>query len=224
VDEVEFKAKYRQNVCAGCPKRLPCAEAESICELVTPCAVCEIRDICTSLCDQMKGYLNRGRKKEPQTISMDGDKLEGFYSYKASQQRNQPTIIRDKYSMTDVPWEILSGRDQVIVQKHFIEDVSYEALAEEFKLAPKTVYGIIYGSNRSKGALEKLREFGEYRRLLKKYGKHLSTSVFNTLKDHYIDLSSVKELKQEDESYRQAQYRLLQAKKLIDKFKEMEDN
>lgn len=225
MNEYKFKSKYKKNVCLDCPKRIPCASADSICDLISPCQVCEIKDICTSLCDQMGGYLNRGKTKTVKTVSIENERLESLYSFKVAQRKQEKTIVREKFSFIDIPWDVISKRDKEIVQKHFIEDKSYEDIAKEFNLGSQaTVYEIIHGTGdkHSRGALRKLQEFAEYRRLLRKYGRFLSTSVYNTLTSYYTNCFSIEETRIADESYKQAYNRFLKAKKLIDKFKGVE--
>ena len=225
MNENEFKSKFRLDVCSGCPKRVPCALADSICELVTPCSVCEIRDTCTSLCNQMKAYLSRGNKKSVDTTQFDpNEQTEDFYSFQHLKNQQEVTIERDKFSFTDIPWDAISERDANIVKKHFVEDKNYNEIAKELNISAVAVYHVVRGGPNRKGVLAKLKEFATQRRLLKKYGPYLSTSVYNTLKDYYIHCKSLRDLKKLDETAKEVYYRLKKAQTLLQKFEEAEDD
>lgn len=223
MNEKVFKIQYRQDVCTHCPKRQPCADADGICELVTPCAVCEIRDSCTKLCPQMRAYIERGNKKTLPTVPFSlSPKMEDIFSYQHMQNEACVTIERDKLTMNDIPWGAISERDKMIIKEHFLFGKSYEEISKEQNIPAATIFTAIQGDKKRDGALEKLREFAEYQRLLKKFGRFLSTIYRDILVQYYCNFKTIEEIKKIDENVSSAYYRLKKAKKLIMKFTEIE--
>lgn len=171
-DQKQFKKLYRKDACSSCPKREPCALMDGICDLITPCQVCEIRDICTSLCDQMKAYLARGNRKPVSTVSFDVN--ENLYSHKAYLDTLEENIRHQIKTMEDIPWQAISERDRAIVMDHFVHDRTYQDIAEKYKLSLSHVHSIIHGKGRKgRGALAILDEYCRFRELLRDFGQYV---------------------------------------------------
>lgn len=222
--EVEFKEKNRQDMCSGCYKRLPCAKMESICELVTPCSACEIRTSCTSLCSQMKAYLNRGRQKSMEfTLFNESIQTEEFYSflqYLADQPANI-AVADIPFRASDLPWQAIPEQHAQMVKDHFLNGETYQEIAEKNNLSYSTVYVIIQGKGDKRGALEILYEFTKYRILHRKFGKYLPKEPRETLRQYYWECRSPKEMQKIGESDREVYRRIEKARKLLEKYMEM---
>lgn len=219
MDEKKFKKDNRPDVCSRCPKKHPCALAESICELVTPCGVCEIRETCTSLCIQMKTYLSRGSKGSPDQLSFDASEhTQNHYSLVVLNSQDEKIIERDSFSIKDVEWNILSTRDQEILQKLFIEDMTYEEIGNELNLPVQNVYVFVHGDKNHIGALTKLKEFAITKKAFKRYGKYIPDKHQEVLKALYIENKKAKDIKKLDETIQNTYYRINKAKELLRKF------
>lgn len=225
MNEQSFKKKNRKDECSGCPKKVACALADSICHLVTPCSVCEIRDNCTVLCNQMNSYLSRGSQRVATSTSFNlSPRTEDIYSY-VSEENKKPSSIHYadiEFRAADLPWEILSERDSSIVKDHFLLGKSYETIAKEQGLTVNRVYRIVHGEKNRQGALKKLKEYSLYRTLYEKFGKFISRSHKEILVQKYFLFKSSKEMKKVDETDRQMYYRINKAKNVLLKFIEVE--
>lgn len=178
-----FKENNRQDICTKCPKRIPCAFFESICELVTPCAVCEIKETCNSICDQMTAYIQRGNSQEkaipfsrlklPYKHENQGDdRLWDYLTTQYNQNTNDPTIRGPLYRGHHIPWKAISDQQANIIVDHFIHGKTYEEIAKKYKLIPRNVYSAVHGGDNKKGALETLKTYAVNQRRLR-LNRHL---------------------------------------------------
>jgi hypothetical protein len=207
MEETIFKKQFRLDVCSGCPKRIPCGTMDSICELVTPCSVCEIRDTCTSECSQMKAYLsrvNQGRAGEILTSNINS--LENFFSFKNNEFTNTSTIERSKrYTINDIPWGAISERDKTLIVDYFVNGKTLSLLSREHNLTPGRISQLLFGSKGShknkkttmrpkQGALKILREYIRYRDLYTRFSHLLFPSQRKVINSYYFKYKTVKEI------------------------------
>lgn len=197
MNEKEFKEKNRKDVCSPCPKRVPCGLKDAICRLVTPCDLCSIKDTCTSLCDQMEAYLTRANKKSMSTTSFNkSPRTEDFFSYiDYKNRKGEKVFLRlNPLIKFDIPWGALSEEHQEIVKAHFIQRKSYQEVAEEFNLAPSTIYEIIRGNENSRGALGKLEEYSRYRVLIEMFRENLTEEEKLVVEEYYFKFKPLKNI------------------------------
>lgn len=185
MNQASFKDKNRKNVCTTCPKRLACYELNSVCELVTPCDACEIRNTCTSLCEQMNAYLQRGSKPEFKISQVPEEDLP-FLLPVVDDSPKKPTKT--------ILWEILDERDRYLLTEHFINGRSQEDIANELGVTKQRVSSIIYGNQTKNGLLHKLRVFHRVRELLLKHIDSLPEKYKTVLVERYIKLKKPAEL------------------------------
>jgi len=224
LNEKEFKEKHRQDACSTCHKRQPCARMESICSLITPCSECEIRTSCTSLCFQMKAYLNRGRQKSLEfPIYSKSVQTEEFYAFlKYLEEQPAGIGIADiPFRADDLPWKALSDRDAEIVKDHYLRGLTYENIAEKNDLSIRRIYVIIHGEEGRRGALEILYEFTKYRILHRKFGKYLPEDLNKTLRQYYWECLSPKQMRKVGEGEREVYRRIEKSRKTLEKYMEL---
>lgn len=196
--EKEFKKLYRKDECSKCPKRIPCGIMDGICPLVTPCVVCEIKDTCTSLCDQMSAYLNRGVRGNPEMVTFD-EELTALYDLKTE---DEEAINRERLTYDDIPWEILSSRDKQILIDHFYFNKGYEQISKDYSISVARAHHIIHGSstNASKGGIDKIKEHFEYQQLYNKYEKLIPKQMKEILHLYYVKNESMEVIAQKNSS------------------------
>jgi len=206
-----FKARKRSDVCSSCPKRLPCFHVDSICDLVTPCIACEIRNQCTSLCLQMKSYLTRGKSTSPQTTQ-----YHDIFDYS---EEEGSTSSRKKPKLSDLPWQAIPKRNREIILDHFHKSMSYKDIAAKYKISKGRAYHIVHGYGKRKGALDILQSYKKYQDLYKAYGHYIPKLYSETLKQYYMEYKSVEQIsKKKGETKHAVWYRLRKARELIGKF------
>lgn len=212
IDIKEFQKLHRKDVCSGCPKRLPCAAVNSICELITPCQICEMREKCYSLCPQMEAYLQRGVKGLPNTIS---------FNENIRVLPKQESVREQKMYSTDIPWPAIPERDREIITDHFKESMTYSEVAKKHGISKGRAYKIIHGyGGKRQGAIAILRKYKEYQGLYKKYGKYIPQVYAEILKEYFVEYKTLRRISQtKQETKRATEIRFKKAKQLIDKFK-----
>lgn len=212
VDIKEFKRLYKKDVCSTCPKRIPCGTLDSICELVTPCQVCEIRDECKSLCPQMSAYLNRGVKGQPSTVP---------FSNNIDFSIEEESIRKQKLTLDDVPWEAIPEKAREVVIDHFKNGLTYSQVAKKHGISKGRAYKIVHGyGGRRQGAIDILKKYKTYQVLYKRFGHLIPKNHAEILKEYFIDYKTLKQISEEKgEAKNTTQTRFRKAKKLIDKFK-----
>jgi predicted DNA-binding protein YlxM (UPF0122 family) len=215
MDEKEYKDKFRKAICAHCPKRQPCALTDGICQLVTPCTVCSIKDTCTYLCEQMESYLNRQNIRDPYTISFDRDEhtqdLISFLIYKDSMANTRKGLLNFK----KIPWNVLTEREFQVINEHYINGKSYEVLTKELGLSTSSIHSILHGKGKRRGALKKLQEYSFYRFLLKRFSKFLNHKDKRILELYYRRGRTVSSLKRRYETKEATYKRLQRARKTL---------
>ena len=174
MNEKKYKEDFRKDVCFQCPKRMPCALYNSICELVTPCVVCEIKDTCTSLCDQMEAYIQRGNVREhaipfsrvrvPMLVTdgaggaRDGDNLLSYLTEQHIKNKADKGTRGAIFSAKHIPWGAISEKAENFIIEHFINNKTYEEIADKYKVQRSVVYHTIHGGPKRKGALHTLKK------------------------------------------------------------------
>lgn len=212
IDIKKFKKLYRPDVCSGCPKRIPCANLNSICELVTPCSVCEIRDTCTSLCPQMEAYLQRGVRGQPSTVPL---------SPNVDFSTKEENIRKQKMDIDNIPWEALPKKSRNIVIDHFKNGMTYSEIAKKYNISKGRAYKIVHGySGKRQGSVDILRKYKTYQDLYNTFGHLIPKQFAEILKEYFIEYKTLKQISQEkQELKRTVELRFKKAKQLIDKFK-----
>lgn len=209
----DFKNIKRVDVCSSCPKRLPCSHADSICDLVTPCMVCEIKDQCTSLCRQMQSYLGRSHSTSPKTV-----KYHDIYDY--SPPKEETHTRKQKLHLKDIPWGAIPQRNKDIILDHFQNGKSYKEIAKKYGISKGRAYHIVHGYGKRKGALDILRHYKEYRDLYKAFGQYIPKLYSETLQEYYMEYQSIEQMAKKRGIIKHAVwYRLRKARELIGKFK-----
>jgi len=186
MSQESFKSKNRRNVCSGCTKRLACSALDSICELVTPCDVCEIRDKCTSMCDQMDAYLQRGNKREFRVEQV----TEGDKALLLPVVTEQPSVPSQK----TVLWDILNDSDKHLLTEHFIKGRSQEDIAKELGVTRQRISSRLYGNATKFGILHKLKTFHKFRELTLRFYGVLPQKYKDLLFARYVNLKEPKQL------------------------------
>jgi hypothetical protein len=232
IDEVSFKKQNRADMCSRCPKRIPCGTFESICDLVVPCAVCEIRTICTSICSQMKAYLSRGNKGTiGREITYNIGDIDDFFSYKNFEHIQEGTIEQKvKVTANDIPWQAISARDRTLVEDYFKRSKTLFKLSKEHNLTVGRVSQLLFGSKGSSrdkkkkmtptwGAIRVLKSYIKYRNLYNRFGQKLYPSQRKVIYLYYFKFKSVKEISNDFNTIPVTIYkRLTIARKKLNKF------
>ncbi len=216
IREEQFKKKYRNNVCKRCSYKYPCSHpnpdepnTQARCDKVVICEECEIKNTCTSLCDMMDGFINRGEfLATPQFdkmcfFSSSFEDLDDIIEVKEKKavvkQENGVTYLEFKIekldlklNLGDIHWEAVSPLMEKRVKLHFLEGLTYKQIAKSEKREGHD--GRIYVS--VKKALKKLaRKYNEkifYKNLKEKenvpflFSKFLDEYYFNRLRVNEI--------------------------------------
>lgn len=213
ISEKEFKSKNKGDKCSHCSLRIPCALSDSICDLITPCSICQIRDTCSSLCLEMRGYLNRGLKRQPDTLPLTDAVQSAIMILEPKGEF--------KFSVKDIPWNCISSRDRLIIEEHFLQGRSIREISQKLNLHPDTVYKKIKGNRKRKGILQRLKEFAFYNNLIKSFGSYLPSQFGDILNEYYIKCNKLQTIAiNKGQSIGKTHALLVQARKLINKFNE----
>jgi len=148
----------------------------------TNCDICPIKPICTSVCNQVTDFIDR-KKSAESTVYIDE------YLEKVNRKKVKDSSAKLKFTISDLPWDCLNEREQLVVKEYYIEQRDYRYVAEKFGF---------YNQAASKYficiKLNKLAKFAAMRLFLAERGSELNTKHRLLFEELYIKNKKQKEV------------------------------